>query len=143
MTEGGLQNLTWQVPWQDLELIQLLQDSGYSGNVTNLDGYTLRIIDFAGFMKDLRPFMEARLEKNLLRGLRFEQNGPLLGGIGEDRYTIARGLDRLELNGAAMTLLVMGNANPQAEALHAPGTLAEVISTLFPLPSFLPGLNYH
>jgi hypothetical protein len=111
--------------------------------VTNLDGYTLRIIDFAGFMKDLRPFMEARLEKNLLRGLRFEQTGPLLGGIGEDRYTIARGRDRLELDGAAMTLLVMGNANPQAEVVHAPGALAEVISKLFPLQSFLPGLNYH
>src|SRR5688572_8670328 len=26
MMEGGLQNLTWQVPWQDIELIQLLQE---------------------------------------------------------------------------------------------------------------------
>jgi hypothetical protein len=37
----------------------------------------------------------------------------------------------------------MGNADSQAEAVHAPGALSEVISALFPLPSVLPGLNYH
>jgi predicted acetyltransferase len=143
MSTGGLQELTWQIPWQDVELIQLLKDSGYAGNMTNLDGYTLRILDLPLFMKDLRPFLQVRLEKNLLRGLRFEQSGPLLGGIGEDRYTIARGRNRLELDGAAMTLLMMGNADLQAKMIRAPGALAEVISALFPLPSFLPGLNYH
>jgi hypothetical protein len=139
----GLQHLTWQVPWQDLELTQLLQDSGYGASMTSLDGFTLRILDFAGLMKDLHPFLRARLEKKLLRGLRFEQSGPLLGGTGEDRYTISRGRDRLELDGATMTFLVMGNADSQAGAVHVPGALAEVISALFPLPSFLPGLNYH
>jgi hypothetical protein len=78
-----------------------------------------------------------------LRGLRFEQSGPLLGGTGNDHYTITRGSDRLELDGAEMTRLVMGNADPHAEAIQAPGPLAEVISALFPLPSFMPGLNYH
>jgi GNAT superfamily N-acetyltransferase len=143
MTTSYLQELTWPIAWQDAELIQLLQDSGYKGTVASLDGYTLRIIDFPNFMKDLRPILQARLDKNLLRGLRFEQSGPLLGGIGDDRYMIARGSDRLELDGAGMTRLVMGNADSQAEAIHAPGALAEVISALFPLPSFLPGLNYH
>ncbi len=42
-----------------------------------------------------------------------------------------------------MTSLVMGNADVQAEPIQAPGVMEEVISTLFPLPSFLPGLNYH
>jgi GNAT superfamily N-acetyltransferase len=143
MTANHLQNLTWPVAWQDAELIQLLQDSGYLGNITNLDGHTLRIINFPSLMNDLRPILRARLDAKLLRGLRFEQSGPLLGGTGTDRYTITRGPDRLELDGAGMTLLAMGNADPLAEAVHAPGALAEVISALFPLPSFLPGLNYH
>lgn len=143
MTTSNIQDLTWPVAWQDIELIQLLQDGGYTGNVANLDGHTLRIINFAGFMKDLRPILQARLDAKLLRGLRFEQSGPFLGGIGDDRYTMIHGSDRLELDGAAMTRLVMGNADPQAEGIRAPGTLAEVISALFPLPSFLPGLNYH
>jgi hypothetical protein len=143
MDTGEVQDLRLPVAWQDAELIQLLQDSGYHGNMTNLDGHTLRIIDFAGVMNDLRPMLRARLGANLVRGLRFEQSGPILGGTGNDRYTITRGSDRLELDGAAMTLLVMGNADSQAEAIHAPGSLAEIISALFPLPSFLPGLNYH
>jgi GNAT superfamily N-acetyltransferase len=143
MTTGNLQDLSWPVAWQDVELIQLLQDSGYQGRMMSLDGHTLRVINFPGFMQDLRPILRARVDTNLLRGLRFEQNGPLLGGIGDDRYSIRRGSDRLELDGAAMTFLVMGNADTQAEAIHAPGALAEVISALFPLPSFFPGLNYH
>jgi GNAT superfamily N-acetyltransferase len=143
MSAGALQELILPVAWQEVELLQWMRDRGHSGRVTNLDGHTLRIIDFPGLMKDLRPFLLARLEKKLLRGLRFEQKGPLLGGSGEDRYTIARGTDRLELDGAAMTLLVMGNADLQAEAVRAPGALADVITALFPLPSFLPGLNYY
>lgn len=143
MTTSNLQDLIWPVAWQDVELIQLLQTSGYQGNMTNLEGHTLRITNFPDFMKDVRPILRARLDAKLLRGLRFEQYGPLLGGIGDDRYTITRGSDRLELDGAAMTRLIMGNADSQAKSVHAPGALAEVISAIFPLPSFLPGLNYH
>lgn len=143
ITTSRLQELTWPVPWQDVELIQSLQDRGFAGNMRNLDGHTLRIINFPGFMEDLRPILRARVDAKLLRGLRFEQSGPLLGGVGDDRYTMVRGSDRLELDGARMTHLVMGNANSQAEPIHAPGALAEVIPALFPLPSFLPGLNYH
>jgi predicted acetyltransferase len=141
MTQDCIRDITWPVAWQDVELIRLLQDSGYAGNKTHLDGHTLRIINFPKFMKDLQPILRARLDKKLLRGLRFEQRGPLLGGIGDDRCTIVRGSDHLELNGADMTRLVMGSAD--ANAIHAPGALAEVISAIFPLPSFLPGLNYH
>jgi GNAT superfamily N-acetyltransferase len=138
---GAIQDLTWPVAWQDKELIQLLQDSGYGGNITHLDGSTLRIIDFPNFMKDLRPILRAHVDATLLRGLHFEQSGPLLGGTGVDRYMIIRGRDRLELDGASMTQLVMGS--PDLQKINAPGALAEVVSALFPLPSFLPGLNYH
>ena len=140
---SNLKDLSWPVPWQDVELTQLLQDRGFIGKVTHLDGATHRIIDFPGLLKDLRPMLQARLETKLLRGLRFEQHGPLLGGIGDDRYTIICGSDRLELDGAAMTRLVMGNADSEVEPVHPPGLLGEVVSVIFPLPSFLPGLNYH
>jgi hypothetical protein len=139
---SNLQNVSWPVAWQDTELIQCLENRDYSGNMTNLDGHTLRIVDFPNFMKDLRPILEARLDSRLLRGLRFEQSGSLLSGKGEDRYAIIRESDRLELDGAAMTKLIMGDAHAQA-AIHGAGAVAEVISALFPLPSFLPGLNYH
>jgi GNAT superfamily N-acetyltransferase len=143
MNASHLKELIWQVPWQDVDLIQLLEGSGYHGQTTYLYGHTLRIVNFPGFMADLRPLLQARVDAKLLRGLHFEWSGPPIGGTGNDRYAIRRGPDRLELDGAAMTLLVMGNADPQAEPVHAPGALEEIISALFPLPSFLPGLNYH
>jgi GNAT superfamily N-acetyltransferase len=142
-TTTDLQELSWQVAWQDLELIQLLQDYGYSGSVTPLYGHTLRIVNFPGLMNDLRPILQARLGEKLLRGLRFEQSGPLLGGTRTDQYRIIRGPDRLELDGAAMTRLVMGSTESKTEPIRLSGALEEVIPALFPLPSFLPGLNYH
>lgn len=136
----NLQQLTWPAPWQDVELIQLLEERGYRSTVERLYGHTLRIVNFPGLMRDLRPLLLARLDASLLRGLRFEQSGPLLGGTGADRYAIVGGRDRLELDGAAMSRLVMGSVEPEPAAY--PGALAEIIPALFPLPSFLPGLNY-
>lgn len=139
---GNLKELYWPVAWQELELIQLLQDCGYGGSVAPLEGHTLRIVNFPGFMHALRPNLRARLDAKLLRGLRFEQSGALIGTSGLDRYTILRGQDRLELDGAAMTRLVMGTTE-ELEPIRLPGALADVLPALFPLPSFLPGLNYH
>ena len=142
LTKSSLQELTWPVAWQDLELIQLLHDDGYSGLLAPLEGHTLRIVNFPGLMHDLRPNLQARLGTKYLRGLRFEQSGPLVGGTGTDHYSIIRGSDRLVLDGAAMTRLVMGNTEGEKEPIQLPGALAEVIPALFPLPSFLPGINY-
>ena len=143
ITTNNLKELFWSVARQDIELIHLLQGGGNSGATMPLYGHTLRIINFPGFMNDLRPILRARLDANLLRGLRFEQSGPLLGGLGADQYTITHGADRLQLNGASMTSLIMGDTNIEAKSIHLPGALAEIIPALFPLPSFLPGLNYH
>jgi len=139
---GDVRELTVPAPWQDFELRQALEERGYHSMVGPLDGHTLRIVDFPGLMRDLRPILRARLGASLLRGLRFEQSGPLLGGTGVDRHAIVRGRERLELDGADMTRLVMGSASREAEPVAPAGALAEVISALFPLPSFLPGLNY-
>ncbi len=85
LTTGQYKDLSWLVAWQDVELLQLLQDCGYSGSVAPLYGHTLRIVNFPGFMNDLFPILRARLDAKLLCGLRFEQKGPLLGGTGTDR----------------------------------------------------------
>lgn len=139
---GEIHHLYWPVAWQDEELIGLLQSSGAGGTSGPLFGHTLRVVNFPGLMRDLRPLLRARLSTKLRRGLRFEQSGPLLGGSGDDRYAIVRGAERLELDGAGMSRLVMGTAEVETEPLKIPGALAEVVASLFPLPSFLPGLNY-
>ncbi len=139
---ADVRELTVPAPWQDFELRQVLEQRDYPNAIEPLDGHTLRIVDFPGLMRDLQPLLRARLGASLLRGLRFEQSGPLLGGTGADRYAIVRGRERLELNGAGMTRLVMGSATREPEPVAPAGALAEIIPALFPLPSFLPGLNY-
>ena len=106
-------------------------------------------------MAGLRPYLRASLPPALLRGLRFEQSGPLLAGDGEGTCCISsgrpqprpgryRGRDCLELSTAAMTNLVMGDPEHSlGEGPALTGALAEIIPALFPLPSFLPGLDYH
>jgi len=143
MAQAGLREIQWPVAWQDLDTIQLLQDHGLSGNPQPLIDHTMRIINLPGLMADLRPYIQARLGKTLRRGLRFEQSGPLLGDTHADHYSIRRSSDRLDLSGADMTRLVMGDPeNVGVTAAQAPEKLGEIISGLFPLPSFLPGLNY-
>jgi len=150
MARLRLRELRLRVPWQDVDFIQLLRGQGVTGDHIPLAWHTMRIVDFPGLMSDLRPYVRARLTANLRRGLRFEQKELALSKASPefcqraegDRYGIVRGRERLELDGTAMTRLVMGL--PAEMALATPvgsGTLGEIIPALFPLPSFLPGLN--
>jgi hypothetical protein len=147
MRHSKLEELRLFVPWQDLDLLQLVRDHGITGDRTPLGGHTMRVVNFPGLMSDLRAYVTARLTARQRRGLRFEQAG--------DRYSIVRGQERLELDGAAMTRLVMGvpaemwsdvavggDVAVGADVSTASGTLSEIIPALFPLPSFLPGLNF-
>jgi hypothetical protein len=94
-------------------------------------------------MSDLRPYARARLTARQRRGLRFEQEGPAPGEVAGGRYAIVRGQERLELDGATMTRLVMGAPDEMRSNVSlGSGALSEIVPALFPLPSFLPGLNY-
>ena len=95
-------------------------------------------------MAGLRPYLRDGLTPALRRGLRFEQSGPLLAGDQDGCCIITRGRDHLELSTSAMTNLVFGDpSGTLGEDFPAPGALSEIIPALFPLPSFLPGLDYH
>jgi hypothetical protein len=150
MAYSKLAELRLLVPRQDRDLLQLLAAQGVTGDATSLIGHTMSIVNFPGLMSDLRPYVKARLTEEQRRRLRFEQE--------EDRCVIVRGQERLELDTAATTRLVMGSVyadGPMSRCTHrppsayigppavtgAPGQLAEITSALFPLPSFLPGLN--
>ena len=139
--QAGINVLEVGIPWQDADLQQMLVGMGYHPQWAALDGHTMRIINFPGLLYDLKAYIQSRLSPELRSGLRFEQTGPLLGADGDDRYAIIHSKERLELNGAQMTALVMGS--PEEESPPLQGALAEVIPALFPLPSFLPGINYH
>lgn len=138
----GLRELQAPIPWQDSDLIQLVSGTASPLGWCELPDHTIRVINFPALMRRLRPSLAAHLTPTLRRGLRFEQSGPLLGGSGGDCYAFIRGKDRLELDGAGMTRLVFGDPsgdNPPS----APGALDEILSALFPLPSFFVGPDYH
>jgi len=131
------------VPWQDMDFLQLLREQDVAGEHIPLIGHTMCIVNFPGLTSDLRPYVRARLTEGQRRGLRFEQEGPALSEAEGDRYAIVRGQERLELDGATLTRLVMGvPAEVASNVPVAPGALGEVVPALFPLPSLLPGLNY-
>lgn len=140
LAQHGISQISAPVAWQDADLIALLEQGGGRSQLASLREHTMRIINFSGLMADLGGYVRGRLESKLRRGLRFSQNGSLLAGNDDDRCTIQRGADRLELDTATMTRLVMGDA--AGVSFTAPGALAEVIAALFPLPAFFPGLNY-
>jgi hypothetical protein len=148
MRHSELEELRLFVPWQDVDLLQLLREHGITGDRIPLGGHTMRVVNFPGLMSDLRPYIQARLTARLQRGLRFEQDGPALSEaegdrVAGDRYSIVQGRERIELDGATMTRLVMGiPAEMWPDVSIATGTLSEIIPALFPLPSFLPGLNF-
>ena len=137
VVQSKLAELRLLIPRQDVDLLQLLRAQGVTGDATPLIGHTMRVVNFPGLMSDLRPYVKARLTEDQRRGLRFEQEG--------ERYAMARGQERLELDTTATTRLVMGPVAPDITGepgVLGTGVLAGIVSALFPLPSFLPGLNY-
>jgi GNAT superfamily N-acetyltransferase len=142
MARLDLREMRLLVPWQDVDFRQLLRGRGTSGRHFLLE-HTMRIVDLPGLMSDLRPYVRARLTARQRRGLRFEQEGLVPGKAAGDRCAIVRGQERLELDGATMTRLVMGAPDEiRPNVFLGPGALSEIVPALFPLPSFLPGLNY-
>jgi hypothetical protein len=152
MARLGLREMRLHVPWQEVDFLQLLRREGVTGDHIPLIGHTMRIVNLPGLMSDLQPYVGARLMGGLRRGLRFEQEGFALSEaspeicrrVEGDRCAIVQGQERLELDGPAMTRLVMGmpeELRPDVPIVR--GALGEIIPALFPLPSFLPGLNFH
>jgi predicted N-acetyltransferase YhbS len=142
MAHLGLKELRLLVPWQDVDLFWLLRQWAAAPIGLPLVGHTMRVVNFPGLMADLEGYVRARVPARQRRGLRFEQE--------EERYAIARGEERIELDGGEMTRLVMGlpaemvsgSVAASGTASSSAGPLSRIVSALFPLPSFVPGLNY-
>jgi hypothetical protein len=146
--QPAIRELHMAIPWQDVDLLQSLEGINSQTGVTSLPDHTMRLLNFPALRQDLAAYIAARLPIKLRLGLRFEQFGPLQadpgGGEASDgRMAVAwksgKITERLELSCAEMTALVMGGYGAQPELR---GALAEIVPALFPLPSFLVGLNY-
>lgn len=146
----GLSQLEIHVPWQDKVVAEMLHYTcpGAETSDVPLPDHTLRILHFPGLMETLRPRFAELVGPKITHMLSFEQSGPPLAGLGDDRCLIKLGDEQLELDGAAMSRLVFGDAasfttriDPAASL--APSVLQEVLQVVFPLPSFFVGLSFH
>ena len=145
----NIRELRLDAAWQDTQFTRCLAEMGTRQEPIPLPGHTMRLINFPALRGDLEAYIAGRLPEALTPDLRFEQSGPLLvdpgqAQAGDGQCAIVWQQQRLELATAEMTRLVMGSPQqaPGAGYPGVPSVLGQIISALFPLPSFLPGLNY-
>ncbi|MGD0113968.1 MAG: GNAT family N-acetyltransferase [Armatimonadota bacterium] len=113
----------------DREFAYLLSRRGLQLKSALLWG-THRILNLPGLMRDLRPYLSARLTGRDLRQLSFGQQA--------DVCTFSHGPQRVELDLSQTARLVLGSP----EAPHIDGELGRVLGTVFPIPFPMPGFNY-
>jgi predicted N-acetyltransferase YhbS len=120
-------NLTFSA--QDEEFIYLLGRRGMPLKATTLPG-THRLLNLPGLMRDLRPYLAARLPRPTLRQLSFDQDGEAC------RFSLGQQRTEMDLSGAAK--LVLG----APDAPQVSGDLGAALSALFPIPFPMAGFNY-
>lgn len=129
LEQGRVEELHLRVLGDDTELAYLLEGRGLSLTPTTASG-THRLLNLPGLMRDLRPYLAARLPRAVLRQLTFEQRG--------DICRIALGDEQIEMDLSQGIGLVMGG--PTAPQVR--GELGRVLADIFPAPFPLPGFNY-
>lgn len=112
----------------DRELAYLLAGRGIELTPITLAG-TLGLLDLPGLMRDLRPYLAARLPRADLRRLSFDQRA--------ETCVFQFAEERLELPAPEATILVLGG--PGSPSLG--GVLGRVLTGIFPVPFPTPGLN--
>lgn len=112
----------------DRELAYLLASRGIELAPITLAG-TLGLLDLPGLMRDLRPYLAARLPRADLRRLSFDQRG--------GSCVLQFCEDRLELPAPQATLRVLGS--PDSPSVG--GELGRILADIFPVPFPTPGFN--
>ncbi len=127
---AGIERLRFAFPAADRELGYLLERAGVTLRPGRLPDHTVRVLDVPGLMRDLRPYVRARLPRAEARRLSFGQVGEVC--------VIERGAERVELSlSEAAALMLGGDSRPEL-----PAGLAQVAEALFPVPLPMIGLDY-
>ncbi|MGQ9514216.1 MAG: GNAT family N-acetyltransferase [Thermoproteota archaeon] len=137
----NLKCLTLPVPHHDFELIAAL--SKLRKPKSSHFGGTMRIINPSAFFLKLRPYLESRLGEEASRL-------KIVGGA--DKPVIALGDEKLEFKSEKeLTWLFFGQPEKVEERFSSylkpfiidqDGKLGKILNKVFPLPTFLYGLNY-
>ncbi|UCC69204.1 MAG: GNAT family N-acetyltransferase [Armatimonadota bacterium] len=125
---ANLEELGMAVLGHDREFAYLLSSRGIELKPATLAG-THGLLNLPGLMRDMRPYLAARLPRADLRRLSFDQHG--------DTCAFGLGEERLALDASQATRLVLGV--PEARSIS--GELGRVLSSIFPLPIPMAGFN--
>jgi len=125
----NIQEINLRFPGQDREFAYLASRRGLQLKSAPPWG-THRILNLPGLMRDLRPYLSARLADKDLRQLSFRQQAEVC--------TFSYGTQRVELDLSQTARLVLGS--PDAPDID--GELGRVLRTVFPIPLPMPGFNY-
>ncbi|MEM2905575.1 MAG: GNAT family N-acetyltransferase [Candidatus Bathyarchaeia archaeon] len=141
----GLRKLNVAVPWQDKELLALLELAGLPLPKASPFGGTVKLLQPQAFLKAVKPYLRERLGVDASEDLRLVEGAENL---------------RLEVDGESLPLksdlelarLLFGtpdvsNAENEAYLEEAPkpragSRLAEVVERALPLPTIRYGLNF-
>lgn len=113
----------------DREFAYLLADRSIPLTPSTLPG-THRLLDLPGLMRDLRPYLAARLPRAVTRRLAFGQEG--------QRCTFSLGSETAEMDLSDGIRLVLGG--PDAPCIE--GELGRVLAAVLPIPFPAPGFNF-
>lgn len=127
---SGLTEIKLEFPSHDRELAYLYGCRGVGMRAGTIRGHTMRLLDLPGLMRDLRPYLAARLPRQQLRQLSFDQRGETCVFSSASQQT------HMDLSHAASFIL----GGPGAPKVR--GGLGDVLSLIFPIPLPMPGLNY-
>ena len=127
---AGIERIHFRLLGQDRELLYLLNRRGAALRPGRISG-TLRLLNLPGLLRDLRPYLSARLPRADLRRFTATQQG--------ETCTFAYDTQRLALNLSQAAPLVLGGP----EETPAPGgELGRVLAAIFPVQLPMPGFNY-
>ena len=130
----NLQELNFNIPFYDEELIYMFKKMGFKSAMVNIPG-TIKIINFPRLMKRFHPYIEERLGKKKADLLKFSQQ--------DDKFTIRFNQEQFNTDASKLAQIVFGTYNErEREMIPKEGKMAKVLRTIFPLPFIWPGLNY-
>jgi predicted N-acetyltransferase YhbS len=121
--------ISFLVSARDEELAYLLANRGLALKAAALPG-THRLLNLPGLMRDLRPYLAARLTSQVMRPLASDQQ--------EEVCCFLLGQERAEMDLTQAIKLILGG--PDAPRIG--GELGRALTSIFPLPFPLPGFNY-
>ncbi len=129
-----IQELSFNIPFNDVELIYLFKKMGFKSTLGSVPG-TIKIVNFLRLMRRFRPYVEERLGKKKADLLGFSQEG--------DEFTIRFSREQFSTGARELVQIVFGTYDEkEREAMPKEGEIVKILMAIFPLPFIWPGLNY-